>query len=524
MDGNNEISDLMLYALGLISQDEMEESLAALQNGEPVDSQELSWSYEELCGTTFKLILPAEYFQYDGETGTYADLSATQTGLELLYNSDEVGVELKVVGIARPTGDAAAASTSMLSGSIGYTSALTDFAIQATADSDVVQEQLDSPDTDVLTGLPFPTGDEVEPTDAEKTAAITEYLSALTPAEQAQAYLDVMGQPTQDYVDQVVEQQMDGLTRADIVELTTQQYAGEMGVDEDTILSYIDEMSDEELFDQVEQAIAQQVREQYAAGVEQRLSAMGEGQLAAMLELALEQGAVEDTSAGGLNQEQFVYLYDHYMPPTLSDSTYEDNLDTLGYVDLERPDTIQLYAGTFADKDEIARLIDGYNQQVENEEDEITYTDYVALLMSSITDIISGISYLLIAFVSISLIVSSIMIGIITYISVLERTKEIGILRAVGASKRDISRVFNAETLIVGLAAGLIGIVITLLLTIPLNAVLLHFTGLEGLKAALPVAGAVILVAISAGLTIIAGLIPSRVAARKDPVEALRSE
>ena len=524
VDGNNEISDLMLYALGLISQDEMEESLAALQNGEPVDSQELSWSYEELCGTTFKLILPAEYFQYDGETGTYADLSATQTGLELLYNSDEVGVELKVVGIARPTGDAAAASTSMLSGSIGYTSALTDFAIQATADSDVVQEQLDSPDTDVLTGLPFPTGDEVEPTDAEKTAAITEYLSALTPAEQAQAYLDVMGQPTQDYVDQVVEQQMDGLTRADIVELTTQQYAGEMGVDEDTILSYIDEMSDEELFDQVEQAIAQQVREQYAAGVEQRLSAMGEGQLAAMLELALEQGAVEDTSAGGLNQEQFVYLYDHYMPPTLSDSTYEDNLDTLGYVDLERPDTIQLYAGTFADKDEIARLIDGYNQQVENEEDEITYTDYVALLMSSITDIISGISYLLIAFVSISLIVSSIMIGIITYISVLERTKEIGILRAVGASKRDISRVFNAETLIVGLAAGLIGIVITLLLTIPLNAVLLHFTGLEGLKAALPVAGAVILVAISAGLTIIAGLIPSRVAARKDPVEALRSE
>ena len=161
---------------------------------------------------------------------------------------------------------------------------------------------------------------------------------------------------------------------------------------------------------------------------------------------------------------------------------------------------------------------------MENEEDEITYTDYVALLMSSITDIISGISYLLIAFVSISLVVSSIMIGIITYISVLERTKEIGILRAVGASKRDISRVFNAETLIVGLAAGLIGIGVTLLLTIPINAILLHLTGLVGLNAALPVAGGVILVAISAGLTIIAGLIPARVAARKDPVEALRSE
>ena len=243
-----------------------------------------------------------------------------------------------------------------------------------------------------------------------------------------------------------------------------------------------------------------------------------------MLDLALEQGPVEDTSAGGLNQEQFLYLYDNYMPPSLSDSTYEETLDRLGYVDLATPDTIELYAATFADKDAIALLIEEYNEQVESEEDEITYTDYVALLMSSITDIISGISYLLIAFVSISLIVSSIMIGIITYISVLERTKEIGILRAVGASKRDISRVFNAETLIVGLAAGLIGIGITLLLIIPLNAVLLHFTGLEGLGASLPVVAAILLVAISAGLTIIAGLIPSRVAARKDPVEALRSE
>ena len=168
-------------------------------------------------------------------------------------------------------------------------------------------------------------------------------------------------------------------------------------------------------------------------------------------------------------------------------------------------------------------LIAEYNDGVDSE-DEINYTDYVALLMSSITDIISGISYLLIAFVSISLVVSSIMIGIITYISVLERTKEIGILRAVGASKKDVSRVFNAETLIVGLGAGLIGIGVTLLLIIPINAVLYSATGIAGLKAALPIQGAVVLVAISALLTIIAGLIPSRLAAKKDPVVALRTE
>ena len=527
VDENNEVSDLMLYALGLMSHENMEETLSALQNGEDAETEEQSWSYEELCETTFKLILPSEYFRYDEETGTYVDLSATQAGVELLYNSDEVGIPLKVVGIARPSDEDSAVATtssSMLSGSVGYTSALTDYAIQATAEADVVQDQLDHPDTDVISNLPFPTGDEVEPTDGEKTAGITDYLSGLSGEEKAEAYADAAAQPTEDYVQQVTDQQMEGLTREDIVEMITQEYAGEMGVDEETIVSYIDDMTDEELFAQVEEAIQEQVRQQYAEAAAARLASLPQQQLSAMLDLALEQGPVEDTSAGGLNQEQFLYLYDNYMPPSLSDSTYEETLDRLGYVDLATPDTIELYAATFADKDAIALLIEEYNEQVESEEDEITYTDYVALLMSSITDIISGISYLLIAFVSISLIVSSIMIGIITYISVLERTKEIGILRAVGASKRDISRVFNAETLIVGLAAGLIGIGITLLLIIPLNAVLLHFTGLEGLGASLPVVAAILLVAISAGLTIIAGLIPSRVAARKDPVEALRSE
>ena len=523
VDENNEISDLMLYALGLMSQEDMESSLTALQNGQEVDTTPVSWSYEELCQTTFKLILPAEYYQYDEHTDTYVDLSATQSGIELLYNSADVGIPLKVVGIARP-GEDASLSSPMTAGSVGYTSALTSYAIQATLESDVVQDQLANPDTDVLTGLPFPTGDEVEPTDEEKITDLTDYLSTLTDGEKATLYVDAASQADEAYVQQIVDQQLAGLTREDIVAMITQQYAGEMGVDGDTITSYIDEMSDEELFAQVEEAIAAQVQEQYAQSVEGQMAALPEQQLAALMDAALAQGPVADPSAGGLTQAQFLYLYDTYMPPTLSESTYEDNLDTLGYVDLERPDTIQLYAGTFADKDEIAQLIDQYNAGVANEEDEITYTDYVALLMSSITDIISGISYLLIAFVSISLVVSSIMIGIITYISVLERTKEIGILRAVGASKRDISRVFNAETLIVGLAAGLIGIGVTLLLTIPINAILLHLTGLVGLNAALPVAGGVILVAISAGLTIIAGLIPARVAARKDPVEALRSE
>ena len=521
VDENNEVSDLMLYALGLLSHDSMETTLDALQNGEETDSERESWTYEELCGTTFKLILPSERYQYDAGSGTYADLSETKAGLELLYNSDDVGITLKVVGIARPNGEAAVDSSSMLAGSVGYTSALTTYAIETVANSDIVKGQLDDPDTDVLCSLPFPVDGEPEPTEDEKTADITEYLSGLSVTDKAAAYIDVMSQPSDEYVDGVVEQQMDGLTRADIEDMIVRQYAGEMGVDEDTISSYIAEMSDDELFSQVEEAVGEQMREQYAQGVQRQLGSVSQDALAAMLDAAMGEGSGY-VQAQPFEGWQYVYLYDNYMPAIRSDSTYEKNLDLLGYVDLDSPDTISLYAATFADKDEIAGLIADYNNG-RAEEGQITYTDYVALLMSSITDIISGISYLLIAFVSISLVVSSIMIGIITHISVLERTKEIGILRAVGASKRDVSRVFNAETMIVGLGAGVLGILITLLLTIPINAILFHFTGIEGLKAVLPGVGAVVLVAISTLLTVLAGLIPARGAAKKDPVEALRS-
>ena len=520
VDGNNEISDLMLYALGLMSSDHMTDSLSAAMNGETLEAEVRSWSYEELCAMDFKLLLPSEKYQYEPGTDTWVDMSATETGMDFLYNSDDTGTRLKVVGVACPNEESTAG---MVTGAIGYTSALTAYAIEATAEMDIVKEQMADQETDVISGLPFPREDDVEPTDTEKAEAITEYLTGLTAAEKAEAYVDVMGQPGAEYVETVVDQQMEGMTRESIEEAIIAQYAGEMGVDEATVSGYIADMDDETLFSRIEEAIAQQVREQYAAGVTQQMAAMSQETLGAMLD------AATGAESGGLPVQpldtwQLVYLYDNYMPPTRSDSTYEDNMDLLGYVDLENPSAINIYASTFAEKDQIADKIADYNASVSNSEDEINYTDYVALLMSSVTDIISGISYLLIAFVSISLVVSSIMIGIITYISVLERTKEIGILRAVGASKRDVSRVFNAETLIVGLGAGLIGIGVTLLLLLPINAILLHFTGIAGLKAALPVQGAVILVVISALLTIIAGLIPSRVAAKKDPVVALRTE
>lgn len=203
-------------------------------------------------------------------------------------------------------------------------------------------------------------------------------------------------------------------------------------------------------------------------------------------------------------------------------ATYESNLLQLGIVDLENPDMISIYPIDFASKEEIVNIIDKYNDK-QKEEDEIAYTDVVGVMMRSVTSIINTISYVLMAFVSISLIVSSIMIGIITYISVLERTKEIGILRSIGASKKDISRVFNAETLIVGLIAGLLGIGVTIILNIPINIIIKQLTNISNVSI-LPVVGATILVLISVVLTLIAGLIPSRMASKKDPVEALRTE
>lgn len=514
VDSDNQVSDLMLYALGLVSVEEMNETLAAIQAGESVEMGDQSWSYEDLCKTQFKLLLPYERYQYDAATDTYIDLSATQTGLEMLYNSSQTGITLNVVGVAR-----SGSSGGMMSGSLGYTNALTQYAIEATAQSDLVKDQLANPDTDVISNLPFPQEGDTDPTDQEKVQAIGEYLLTQDQQTQAQAYVDGASQPSQQYVNDTVDTQMANITRDDIEKMITQEYAAQMGVDAATLDEYVSSMSDEELFAQVKEAMAAQIREQYAAGVKAQLSALPAARLSAMLGQAIGQGPSDQ----GLSQEQFVYLYDNYMPPTRSESTYQDNLDLMGYVDLESPSSISIYADTFKEKDQIADLITAYNQQVA-EEDQINYTDYVALLMSSITDIISGVSYLLIGFVSISLVVSSIMIGIITYISVLERTKEIGILRAVGASKKDVSRVFNAETLIVGLGAGVLGIVVTVLLNIPINAAIHAATGLVDLTAALPMAGGAILVAISAILTILAGLIPARLAAKKDPVEALRSE
>ena len=505
VDKNNELDDITLYALGLLSADEINAMADAAANGTELGANEVSrWTYEEICAMEYRTILGADCYRYDDALGLYVDLRETEAGLRYLYDN---ALPLKVTGIIRPNPDA---DTTMLSGNICYTSKLTEYVIREAEDADVIRAQLQNPDRDVITGKPFKstTG---SLTDGQKESTLRSYLQSMNVREKAKAYAAISCIPPAEMVQQQLDAALASATREQMEAALAQGLAAQMGVGPEDIAEYLGAMSEEELQKLYSQMIVMQIETQYAQKVMAGLAAMGPEELAAALDAALP----------GYTTEQCALYYDEIME--FSDSSYEENLQIMGHVDLDSPASINIYASSFENKDVITDAIDEYNANVE-ELKQIKYTDYLGLMMSSITTIINAISYVLIAFVAISLVVSSIMIGVITLISVQERTKEIGILRAIGASKKDVSGMFNAETMIVGFAAGLLGVVVTYLLCIPINLLLHHLTGIENLNAVLPVGAAVILVAISVGLTLISGLIPSRSAAKKDPVVALRTE
>ena len=317
--------------------------------------------------------------------------------------------------------------------------------------------------------------------------------------------------PIQEQIDQAVGQSTGSMSREEMESTLQEALTSQASLDESQVEDYIAAMSDEELSDLFTQMAEEQFKAQYAAQVQQQLAAMEPAQMAAALDAAM------DT----YTTQQCAQYYDEVL--TFSDSTYEENLVQLGYIDLEDPASISLYAASFEDKDVIEQAIADYNETKDDLE-QIQYTDYIGLMLSSITTIINAITYVLIAFVAVSLVVSSIMIGVITLISVQERTKEIGILRAIGASKRNVSSMFNAETVIIGFTSGALGVLITWVLCIPINAILHHLTGIQTLSAFLPLPTALVLVLISTALTLFSGIIPSRSAAKKDPVVALRTE
>lgn len=506
VDKNNEISDLCLYALGLESSADMKKIMQAYLNGEKIKTKENSWTYKEICDMEFNVILASDMYRYDSSIKSYKNLSESKDGLEYLYDN---GTKLNVCGILRPNDTA---SSSMITGSIAYTSALTDYVIEEAYNNETVKKQLKNKDKDILSGLKFDNGEEIELNDKQKAEEITNYFNSLSKSDKADMFVKINSVPTDEHIKSQIEAIVGSKSREEItVQIVSN--ADNVDMDKDTLQKYLNSMDKEKFNEYTNKIFTEVIKQQYASAIEEQFASYTAEQLSGMLDMAIPSYTIEQLSS----------YYDSYMPQTVSDSTYKDNLIKLGCVDLDSPKKINLYASTFEAKDTIAETITEYNDKVK-ESDEIKYTDYVALLMSSITTIINAISYVLIAFVAISLIVSSIMIGIITYISVLERTKEIGILRSIGASKKDISRVFNAETLIIGFASGIIGIGVTLLFNILINIILHALTGLPNLNAVLPPIAAVALVIISMILTLIAGILPSRIAANKDPVVALRTE
>lgn len=519
MSDQNEITDVAFYALGLMSDEEVTDMMKAVMKSETLSTKQREISYDDILETTFKLILNPDYYTKEAN-GTWSYIGDDKDSMNLVIDH---GYDLKIVGIIKPNPDAAVTSAT---GSFGYTSALTQYVIEQTNNSELVKEQKlpENENLDLLTGLPFVITEENDPTDEEKAEKIKEYFAGLNDVEKTKIYTEILSEPTDEEIEQMTSMYMNNFSSRDAIITLV---ASTMGMDEETAKSYLEDYSDEELQEMLQKQLVQMIKENksdsaQAQVLQMRVNATEQGDLFGTAGYAAVAKAFDELIDSTDDTTVLAKYYDEYMPSTVSGSTLEETLQKLSAVDINSPSAINIYAKSFDDKEKIADVITQYNETAE-EDDQISYTDYVALLMSGVNTMINAVSYGLIAFVSISLIVSSIMIGIITYISVLERTKEIGILRSVGASKKDISRVFNAETAIIGLTAGLMGIGVTLLLNIPISMVIDNLTGIGNI-AKLPVMGAVILVAISVALTMIAGLIPSKLAAKKDPVIALRSE
>lgn len=504
LDQNNELDDMTLYALGLKSKEDIDAVTRAAVNKTEIDVEMEKWSYEEICDMEFRVILNSNCYTYDAVSGTYTDLRDSDTGLKYLYDN---GLTLKVSGIIKPNEDAV---STILTGSIGYTHELTEYIIENSKDSAAVSAQLEDPTTDIFSGLPFRDNSETL-SDEEKETEFKAYIEKLSDAERGRTYVKIMSIPSAAEVDAAVSQTVGMMPVLQMRETLITSMSAQTGMDTGEIEEYINAMTDEEIKEIFTEMTVERFKMQYAASVQMQMAAMSPEQLAGALAMALPT----------YTTEQCATYYDEILE--FSDSTYEVNLKKLGYVDLDDPSTINLYASSFENKDVIEEVIAEYNKSVD-ELSEIKYTDYVGIMMSSVTTIINAITYVLIAFVAVSLIVSSIMIGVITLISVQERTKEIGILRAIGASKKNVSSLFNAETVIIGFTSGLLGVGITYLLCIPINMILHALTGISNLSAQLPILTAVILIAISVLLTLFAGIIPSRSAAKKDPVVALRTE
>ena len=624
LTSNGNISDFMLYALGLRDYSEFNDIINQFLVGKNVESPDYSenYSYNDMLGITFKLVNSSDRYEYDKEYKIWRDKSENTDYMKHIV---ENGEDLKIVGVIQPKEGATAP---MLQAGIGYSSSLTNHIIEKSMESQIVKEQLASPETNVFTGKRFddtennPSLDmssliEVD-TNAIKSAFkidqskikvdfsnmnhlinqttlpaldINDIMSQLEFSISNDEMKDLMNEIMQGYniylnkyhpdanLNQISEKLLEYINSKETQELIRQEienaikengkiaiteeqmqkimtkvlkgfedYAKKNNIPDTTKLEeYLTEyLQSEEVKTIISNRLTKIMQSQNLEG--QISNIMNNYMKSAMTQvsksfekeinksiknlsktmtkaISIDETAFLNAFKMKMNEEELTELLSTIM--SKEKNTYESNLKKLNYAKMEEPSEISIYPKDFEGNEAITNLLSDYNNKMkENGEDDkvISYTDMVGTLMSSVTIIVNVVSYTLIAFVSISLVVSSIMIGVITYISVLERKKEIGILRAMGASKHNVAQVFNAETFIIGLLAGVTGIGITILLLIPTNKIIFSLSNGANVKASLPVMGGIILIILSIILTLIGGIIPSRKAAKEDPVLALRSE
>ena len=626
LNSSGSITDYTLYSIVVLDPDELDEMVDALTESstgtegiEIDDAEDVSFTYEDALGTSFKVLSSADVYRENTETGTWTDMSEDD---DYMISQVEDGLDLHIVGVVMPS----SSDSSALTEGIAYTHELTEELMARAADSKIVQQQIADPDVDVFTGDTFeelqeeasegmdlsdsfsvdedaltaafsfdedaisidmsgfdmsgldmsdvsidlsdvgtdvdysslfadaPSMDFSDVLDSssvelttDETLAVTEVASSLM-----SGYLSYVSENSSSLTGTTEDEISDQMTALLVAYLQTEDaqallstvtaIAGEAASEamETAITDYVTNdlsaymesaMSElmEELSAQISDAVATQLSTALASAMTETMEDMSSTlttELASSLEnaVSVDTDAFADALSFTMDSEDFVSLMTSYSD---ADSlTYDNNLATLGYAVEEEPSTIYIYPIDFEAKESVLDIIDGYNDDMEaaGEDDKvIAYTDYVGALMSNVTDIVDTVSVVLIAFVSISLVVSSIMIGVITYISVLERKKEIGILRALGASKGNVANIFNAETFIEGLISGVLAIVVVYIASVPVNAIILQTYGVANIMQLSPL-NAVVLILISVCLTLLAGLIPATSASNRDPVEALRSE
>ena len=608
------VGDYTLYSIGALDIDELNDLVnSAMAADGKIETPEsgADFTYDDALSTTFKVLSPADAYRKNEETGMWTDMSGDA---DFMTAKVADGIDVHIVGVVRPN---ETANASALSPGIAYTHALTRQLMERAADSQIVQEQLAHPETDVFTGKTFDElqgeakqgvdlGSMFSVDEAALKSAFSFDASALSGAAGGMDFSgidlsgldidlsgvgkdidlsDIMAKaPTPDFsgifdgleltpeqmqqVGTLANQLFEGflqsdqfraLSPEDLKDASKLAAAFSAYLENDVVaqqcLVQLKALGGDALAERLQQAMTDYVQNQLAPylqqAMDQVMKAISE-QVATTVSTQLKAGAAGlmdqmvtqmsssfanlasamrvDASAFAraihfnMDAEDLSSLMMSYAKA--SKLTYDNNLTTLGYADEADPISVKIFPRDFEAKERVLDHIDAYNKQVKaagHDEQAISYTDYMGIIMGSVTDIVNTISLVLIAFVSISLVVSSIMIGIITYISVLERKKEIGILRAIGASKRNVANVFNAETFIEGLIAGVFAIVVVVAVSFPVNAWALAAKQVPNLMS-LPVQDALALIAISVLLTVVAGLLPARSASKKDPVEALRSE